>query len=212
MKRGKFITIEGVEGAGKSTALLFIKAYLSAAQPSVLLTREPGGTEIAEKIRLILLSTDVSESLQPETETLLMFACRAQHIRHCILPALQSGTWVVSDRYVDASYAYQGGGRGVSAHQIQSLDRWVVGNLYPDLTLLMDIPVDQGLVRAQDRGLIKDRIEEESIDFFNAVRHAYLARAQQDPKRIKIIDASLALPDVQKQLREALDEFLKQSD
>jgi len=209
MMRGKLITIEGTEGAGKSTALQFIQDYLALAKKETVLTREPGGTEIAEEIRKLLLHPPSSEIMGPKTELLLMFASRAQHINQCILPALQTGNWVVSDRYVDASYAYQGGGRGIPVHQIKTLDQLIVGDLYPDLTLLLDVPADLGFARAEKRGSPKDRIEQEKIDFFVRVRNAYLERAKQDAKRIKIIDASLDLPAVQNQIRKVLDEFFE---
>ena len=207
MMQGKFITIEGSEGAGKSTALAFIREYFAKAHIDVILTREPGGTPIAEEIRKILLHQSHTETLQPETELLLMFACRAQNIAHCILPALQSGKWVVSDRYVDASYAYQGGGREMDAHDIEAIDNIVVDDLYPDLTLLLDVPVETGFARADKRGTQKDRIEQEKIEFFDRVRAAYLERAKQDPARIKIIDASQPLDMVQEQIHKVLDEF-----
>lgn len=209
MTRGQFITIEGTEGAGKSTALQFIKDYLSEANKTVVMTREPGGTEIAEEIRRVLLYPASTEKMSPETELLLMFASRAQHIEHCILPALQKGQWVVSDRYVDASYAYQGGGRQMDSHQIKVLDKAIVGEHYPDLTLLLDIPAELGFLRTEKRGAQKDRIEKERMDFFVRVRNAYLDRAKEDPKRIVIIDASLDLPLVQQQMKAALDAFLK---
>ncbi len=208
MKEGKFITIEGTEGAGKSTALQFIQDYLIQANKQVVLTREPGGTEIAEEIRKILLHSSPQEKMQPETELLLMFAGRAQHIQTCIIPALSAGKWVVSDRYIDASYAYQGGGRGMDWQQIKTLDQLVVKNSHPDLTLLLDIPAELGCARAEKRGAPKDRIEQEKIDFFVRVRNAYLERAKHDPKRIKVIDASRELSAVQVQMRRVLDEFL----
>lgn len=211
MKRGKFITIEGTEGAGKSTALQFIQSYLTKAGKEVVVTREPGGTVVAEEIRKILLHPMNSETIQPETELLLMFAGRAQHISRCILPALQSGKWVISDRYIDASYAYQGGGRGIDFYHIKALDKLVVGNFYPDLTLLLDVPAEIGFARAEKRSPIRDRIEQEKIDFFLRVRSVYLDRAKQDPNRIKIIDASLALPVVQANIGKALDTFIKQT-
>jgi len=204
MKRGKFITIEGTEGAGKSTAIQFIRDELVRDGHDVVLTREPGGTEIAEQIRNVLLHTASAEVMQPETELLLMFAGRAQHIASCIEPALQAGKWVVSDRYVDASYAYQGGGRGLSKQKIEALDTLVVDKHYPDLTILLDLPASLGFSRAVKRTSQRDRIEQEKIDFFERVRNAYLERAKQDPARIKIIDASKDIPAVQAQLRDVL--------
>jgi dTMP kinase len=208
MARGKFITIEGTEGAGKSTARLFIMNYLEKAGHRVVVTREPGGTDLAEEIRHVLLHRVNNESMLPTTELLLMFASRAQHIQNRIEPALTSGKWVLSDRYIDASYAYQGGGRGMDLGFIKTLDKNVVGNLYPDLTFLLDVTAELGMARAEQRGSQKDRIEQEKIDFFKRVRSAYLDRAKQDPKRITVIDASLALPDVQAQMQRALDKFL----
>lgn len=211
MTTGKFISIEGGEGAGKSTALRFINEYLSQANIDAVWTREPGGTPIAEQIRQVLLQKSASEPMSPQTELLLMFAGRAQNLQHCIVPALNAGKWVISDRFVDASYAYQGGGRGLTEHEIASLDQWVVGQWYPDLTLLLDIPPAIGLERAANRGMEKDRIEEEQIDFFSRVRQTYLDRAARDARRIKIIDASQPLAAVEQQLREALDQFIREN-
>lgn len=204
MKTGKFITIEGIEGAGKSTAMEFVRDTLIAAGNQVITTREPGGTSIAENIRHVLLQSTSSEIMRPETELLLMFAGRAQHLATCIEPALKSGSWVVSDRFVDASYAYQGGGRGIDEQYIAYLDRWLVDQYYPNLTLLLDLPPDLGLARAAARSPHKDRIEQEKVDFFARVRQAYLTRAEQDPKRIKIINAGMALEDVHQQIHTAL--------
>lgn len=206
--RGKFITIEGTEGAGKSTALQFIQDYLSKAKKDMVVTREPGGTVIAEAIRNLLLHPASTEIITSQTELLLMFAGRAQHIQHCILPALNAGKWVVSDRYIDASYAYQGGGRQLEQPFIQMLDQFIVGDLYPDLTLLLDVPADLGFSRAEQRGTQKDRIEQEKIDFFVRVRKAYLDRAKQDPDRIQVIDASRPLVAVQAQIQSVLENFM----
>lgn len=208
MTNTKFITIEGTEGAGKSTALKFISDYLTRHQQDFILTREPGGTPIAEEIRKILLYPAIEESIEPQTELLLMFAGRAQHIGNLIRPALVSGKWVVSDRYVDASYAYQGGGRGLDFDQVKVLDELVVAGLYPKLTLLLDLPAELGLKRTVNRGLAKDRIEQEKINFFIRVRNAYLERAKQDPKRIKIIDASQTLQQVETQIYNVLSEYI----
>ncbi len=208
MSRGKFITLEGTEGAGKSTARLFIMNYLEKAGITVVITREPGGTDVAESIRQILLKRDEQEVMLAETELLLMFAARAQHIRHRIEPTLASGKWVLSDRYIDASYAYQHGGRGLPLNFINVLDMQIVGKLYPDLTLLLDLPAELGMTRAEHRGSGKDRIEQEKMDFFKRVRDTYLERARQDTKRIKVIDASVSVPEVQQQIQRVLDNFI----
>lgn len=209
MDKGKFITIEGIEGAGKSTAMHFIKQYLAAANVEAIWTREPGGTELAEEMRNLILHTQSLEKVAPATELLIMFAGRAQHMQIKILPALMAGRWVVSDRFIDASYAYQGGGREMDMQHIAMLDQWIVGEHYPDLTLLLDISPEQGLQRTDKRGKTKDRIEQEKVDFFTRVRDEYLKRAKQDPKRIKIIDASKTLLEVENQMRNVLDGFMK---
>jgi dTMP kinase len=208
MVRGKFISIEGGEGAGKSTALQFIKKYLMHAKIDALWTREPGGTEMGEQIRNLLLHPLSQEAITPQTELLLMFAARDQHLKNCIIPALNAGKWVVSDRFVDASYAYQGGGRGMNMEHIRTLDQWIVQDVYPDLTLLLDIDPVLGFQRTEKRGTEKDRIEQEKMDFFVRVRNVYLARAEQAPQRIKIIDASQELEIVENQIRDVLDKFV----
>ena len=209
MMKGKFITIEGIEGAGKSTTQQFIREYLAKKNIDVVWTREPGGTDVAEHLRQLILHSTFTETIFPEAELLMMFAARMQHLKHKILPALAAGKWVVSDRYVDASYAYQGGGRKIEEQYVQMLDQWIVGSTYPDLTLLLDIPPDLGFSRTEMRGTEKDRIEQEKMDFFVRVRDAYLQRARQNPSRIKIIDASLTLPEVQQQIRDVLDVFVR---
>lgn len=200
------ITLEGCEGVGKSTALTFIKNYFSEKKIECVFTREPGGTKIGEAIREILLRSTL-ENIFPETELLLMFAARAQHIAQIIKPALSAGKIVISDRFTDASFAYQGGGRKIAEDRIQILADFVQGSLQPDLTLLLDAPVEIGLSRMQKRGK-KDRIEQESIDFFNRVRNAYLNRAKQFPKQFVIIDASGLLVNTQKQIKAALDKIV----
>ncbi|MFZ2314069.1 MAG: dTMP kinase [Gammaproteobacteria bacterium] len=208
MKLGKFITIEGSEGAGKSTALKFIQAYFAKLTFDIVLTREPGGTPLAEEIRHVLLSPHHTEKMSSITELLLMFASRAQHIHQLIQPSLQAGKWVISDRFIDATYAYQGGGRQIDTQQIEALDHLTVKNYYPNLTLLLDISPELGLARTMQRGTQKDRIEQERIDFFERVRQGYLTRAEQDPKRIKIINAEQALVDVQADMKAVLDTFI----
>ncbi len=208
--RGKLITLEGIEGAGKTTALQFIQRYCAARQLPLLVTREPGGTVLAEKIRQLLLHDAGAEPMTPLTELLLMFAAREQHITHVIAPALAAGQWVLSDRFIDASYAYQGGGRGLPMATIQTLDAMVVGDLTPDLTFLLDVPVAVGLARTAQRGAQQDRIEQEKSEFFQRVRDVYLQRAQAAPARIKQIDASQALPQVTAQIQQVLDDFCVQ--
>lgn len=208
MHRGKFISIEGVEGAGKSTVLQFVDKHLQSTGIHAAFTREPGGTDLAEKIRNVLLHPDTDETIQPKTELLLMFAGREQHIKQRIIPWLETGKWVVSDRYIDATYAYQGGGRKMDIQFIKDLDQHIVDGLYPDLTLLLDLPPELGFERTAKRGTGKDRIEQEKIDFFERVRATYLQRANQFPQRIKIIDASQQLAEVEQQVAAALDTFI----
>ena len=195
-KRGKFITLEGGEGVGKTTNVPFIKNYLQNLNIPVVVTREPGGTQLAEKIRDLLLQSN-DELLTSHAEILLMFAARAQHLNHVIKPALDEGRWVLCDRFTDATYAYQGGGRGMALETIGWLENFVQGNLRPDLTLLLDVPVEIGMTRAKNRGGDLDRFESEHLHFFNKVRQVYLQQAQQYPDRIKIIKADQPLDDVQ---------------
>ena len=202
MTLGRFITLEGGEGVGKSTNLHFIKQLLEERQIPFILTREPGGTGIAEKIRGILLERQ-DENLSEQAELLLVFAARAQHIQQVILPALQQGRWVICDRFTDATYAYQGGGRNMNLQTIAWLENAVQGELRPDLTLVFDAPIEIGMQRAKHRGEL-DRFETEQLAFFERVRQAYLQRAATDLNRYKIIDASLPLSDVQQQLRREL--------
>lgn len=204
--KGLFLTIEGTEGVGKSTALKYIQDYLSQAGKNFIVTREPGGTVIAEQIRKILLTPNPTEKMVPETELLLMFACRVQHVHQVILPALAADKWVISDRFIDASFAYQGGGREMDVARIESLEKWLLPDFKPDLTLLFDAPAQVGLERAKHRGA-QDRIEQEKIDFFERVRAGYLERMQQDKKRFRLIDATQSLEKVQIELKKILDEI-----
>ena len=206
MKRGLFITLEGGEGAGKSTSLAFVCELLEQAGRRVVVTREPGGTPLGEKIRELLLHG--RESMDVDTELLLMFAARAEHLARVIRPTLAEGACVVCDRFTDATYAYQGGGRGVPEARIRILEDWVQQGLRPDITLLLDIPVKQGLGRAGQRSA-PDRFEREKIDFFERVRNHYLAAAASEPQRIRVIDAACDIPAVQAQLRSALAAILR---
>ncbi|SFV81454.1 Thymidylate kinase [hydrothermal vent metagenome] len=203
MERGKFITIDGVEGAGKSTQIDFIRDYLSNKGINVILTREPGGTELGEKIRELLLSPE-TKFMHSETELLLMFAARNEHIHRKIMPALAQGDWVLSDRFTDASYAYQGGGRGLDINRIAQLEQWVLQDFTPDMTLLLDVPVELGMSRIESRGK-KDRIELEAMDFFNRVRESYIDRSKQFPDRIKLIDSSQTVEFTTQQIKAVLD-------
>lgn len=195
---GLFITLEGPEGAGKSTNREYLAQQLRAAGLDVVLTREPGGTPLAERIREVLLAPS-DEPMDPDAELLLMFAARAQHIARVIRPALARGAVVLCDRFTDATYAYQGGGRGLPEARIATLERFVQGDLQPDLTLVFDLPVEVGLARATARGRL-DRFEQEGRSFFEAVRRAYLARAATDTQRYRIVDASQSLAQVQQAL------------
>jgi len=196
---GKFITLEGVDGAGKSTHIPAIAEMLRARGKEILLTREPGGTPLGEKLRELLLH----ESMHPETESLLMFAARREHLDQVIRPALERGVYVISDRFTDASFAYQCGGRGVSTAKVGQLEQWVQGDFQPDLTLLFDLPVAVSTRRlAGARN--PDRFEQEGEDFFNRIRNAYLARAEQFPQRFRVIDSGKTIPEIQAELQAML--------
>lgn len=190
--RGKFITLEGVDGAGKSTHLDWLAKRIEAAGKRVVVTREPGGTPLGEALRQLLLS----QPMHLETETLLMFAARREHLDRVILPALSAGSWVVSDRFTDASFAYQGGGRGLDMKRIEILETWVQGNLQPDLTLYFDVPVEVARQRRAAATAVLDRFEQEDSAFFNRVRDAYLARAARYPQRMRIVDARLSVDEI----------------
>ncbi|MBB5015232.1 dTMP kinase [Rehaibacterium terrae] len=203
---GKLITIEGGEGAGKSTVIAGLRAAIEARGHEVVLTREPGGTPVGEAIRALLL--DPAHALAAETELLLMFAARAQLVRELIRPALARGAFVVSDRFTDASFAYQGGGRGIDMGRIAELERWAAG-IKPDLTFLLDLGVEQGLARARSRGGEPDRIEREHNGFFERVRAAYRARAAAEPQRFRVIDAGQPAEAVVAAVRAALEDWME---
>lgn len=211
MKRGKFITIEGGEGVGKSTQIAVVREHLVAQGLDVVMTREPGGTPRAERIRELLLEHS-SETMPAVCELLLMFAARATHIANLIEPALARGEWVVCDRFTDATYAYQGGGRGMSVAQIATLEQLVQGSLRPDLTILLDVSLDISAARAHARNTAVgsvDRFEREQRDFFERVRTAYLQRAHQEPTRVAIIDAGGDRESVSAAIRTSLNKLLK---
>lgn len=190
----RFVSLEGGEGAGKTSVLAALRAELEACGREVVMTREPGGTPLAEKIRALLLHPG-EEAVAAETELLLMFAARAQHVRTTVLPALERGAWVLCDRFTDSSYAYQGGGRGLDADFIEALERRVVG-IRPGLTLLLDLDVAQGRERIQGRDPRPDRIERERAAFFERARATFLARAAAEPQRFRVVDASRAVEQV----------------
>ena len=207
MSRGKFITIEGGEGVGKSTQIVALRDLLAARGIEVVFTREPGGTQRAERIRELLLETS-GEAMPSICELLLMFAARSTHIENVIRPALEHGAWVVCDRFTDATYAYQGGGRGVSSDQIATLERLVQDELRPDLTLLLDAPLDISGARASARNAAagtSDRFEQEQREFFERVRAAYLERASNEPGRFVVIDAAASVDAVTKAVRSAIE-------
>ena len=202
-KKGLFITVEGVDGAGKSTAMAWLAEQI-AAQRTTVLSREPGGTPLGERLRELLLH----ETMDLETETLLMFAARREHIAQVILPALARGEVVISDRFTDATFAYQGGGRGVAFDKITQLERWVQGDLQPDFTLLFDVPLDVARARLTQRAAqtqeALDKFEQESFGFFKCTREAYLQRAEQSPQRMAVIDSTRSLDEVKAQIRAAI--------
>ena len=202
--QARLISIEGGEGAGKSSAMAALRDALSARVIDVIATREPGGTDVGEAIRALLL--DPARTLCAETELLLMFAARAQLVREVIRPALARGTWVVTDRFTDASYAYQGGGRGIDSGRIAELERWAAA-IKPDLTFLLDVDVALGHARIAERGL-PDRIESERADFFQHVRATYLSRARAEPTRFRVIDAGASPDAVVRAVLDALDAWL----
>lgn len=204
---GRFITVEGIEGVGKTTSLSFVRERLEAAGVAVDVTREPGGTPLAERIRVLLL--EQGDAPMPElSELLLMFAARAAHLAQRIAPALAEGTWVLCDRFTDATLAYQGGGRGLASARIAALADWVHPHCWPDLTILLDAPVEVGLARARRRST-PDRFEREQAAFFERVRAAYRRLAAEQPQRIRLVDAARPLEAVQGEIGAVLDEFLQ---
>jgi len=209
MKRGQFITVEGIEGVGKTTNLAYIKDYFESLDHDVVMTREPGGTPLGEEIREILLAHR-HDGMADDTELLLMFAARAEHIAAVIEPALKNGKTVLCDRFTDATYAYQGGGRGIAQERIAILENWVQGVLRPSLTLLLDVPVEIGLQRAGMRNQA-DRFEKEQHDFFDRVRMCYLELARREPQRFQVIDASQSIASVQDQLTISLNRYMEHS-
>lgn len=204
----RFVTVEGGEGAGKSSNMLFIRDLLAAGDDEVVLTREPGGTALGEALRELLLGHR-GDGMAPDTELLLMFAARAEHMHRVILPALAAGKWVLCDRFTDASFAYQGGGRGLDRERIARLADWTQGTLRPALTLLFDIPVAQGFARIGKRAAAPDRFESEQSAFFERVRACYLERAAQEPERFRVIDATQPLTQVQTSIKEIIAAWLK---
>lgn len=200
MARGKFITLEGLDGAGKSTHLEWLVATLRSRGRTVVQTREPGGTPLGEKLRALLLA----EPMHLETEALLMFAARREHIAEVIEPALRRGDWVVCDRFTDASFAYQGGGRGLASEKLATLEHWVQDGLEPDLTLLFNLPAEVARRRVTGMGRELDRFEREQAEFFERVRDAYLARAAASAGRIRTIDASRSIEDIKVSLEKII--------
>ncbi len=205
MQRGKFLTVEGTEGVGKSTNLIYIRDWLNLRGIEVVVSREPGGTPLAEEIRGLLLAKR-NESVDETAELLMIFAARAQHLQQVIQPVLTRGAWVLCDRFTDATYAYQGGGRGLNAATIAQLETLVQGDLRPDLTFILDIDVELGLNRARERGEL-DRFESETITFFERVRNAYRARAAAAPAQYAVINAGQTLVKVQADLDKVLENF-----
>jgi dTMP kinase len=209
---GRFITLEGIEGAGKTTVVKFVREFLEARGLRVCLTREPGGTPLAERVRQLVLDRQ-GEPITPVTETLLMFAARGLHVENLIRPALERGEWVVCDRFTDATRAYQGAGRGVSSEWIEQLAAQVQRGLKPDCTLLLDLPVSTGLERVRQRSgaTPTDRFEEEPAKFFERVRDAYLALARAEPQRIRIVNASGNVQEVQREVAAVLESLVAAS-
>ncbi len=207
MNKPLFITLEGCEGVGKTSNMQFIKSLLEAKNIKFIETREPGGTPLGEALRAILLGEDF-KGMADDTELMLMFAARAEHMAQIIRPALEKNKWVLCDRFTDATYAYQGGGRQLDVQRIQELENWVLGDLRPHITILLDAPVEVGRERAGKRSA-PDRFEQEQDGFFNRVRNTYLERAKAEPERIKVVDACGDLPSVEKQIDEIFNAILE---
>jgi dTMP kinase len=203
MSSGKFITFEGIDGAGKSSHIAFVSDWLQKAGKTVVNTREPGGTSLGEKLRDLLLH----ETMHLETEALLMFASRREHMAQVIEPAMARGEWVISDRFTDASFAYQGGGRGLDRSKMEALEHWVHPALQPDLTLLFDVPLDVARARL-DATRTLDKFEQEQADFFSACRNEYLRRAAQFPERIVVIDSTRSIDEIRAEIAEILQKLL----
>ncbi len=201
--KGKFISFEGIDGAGKSTHIAFVAEWLTARGKQVVSSREPGGTELGEKLRDLLLH----QKMHLETEALLMFASRREHIAQVIEPALARGAWVISDRFTDASFAYQGGGRGLKRAKMEALEQWVHPHLQPQLTLLFDVPLDVARARL-DATRTLDKFEQEQADFFSACRAEYLRRARQFPERIVVLDSTQSIAAIREQLSAILEKLL----
>ena len=200
MNRGRFITLEGVDGAGKSTHVAWIAERLRARGHAVLVTREPGGTPLSERLRELVLT----EPMDPIAETMLLFAARADHVQRVIDPALRAGTWVLCDRFTDATFAYQGGGKGVAAELIAHLAQVSHDGLLPDRTLVFDCPYEVSRERLEQTGRVPDRFERENREFFERVRQEYLGLARSDPERIRVVDASRSLDDIKKVIEEEI--------
>ncbi|MBL7003485.1 MAG: dTMP kinase [Gammaproteobacteria bacterium] len=204
--KGKFLTLEGGEGCGKTTNLNYIADYLRSNGVNLITTREPGGTEISEKIRSLLLDKN-NVDIHADTELLMMFAARAQHLQQKILPAINNGQWVLSDRFTDSTFAYQGAGRGIEVKKIEALEQWVQAGFTPDKTFILDLPIEVGMERAAKRAEL-DRFESEKHEFFNHVRQGFLQRAKQNPSVYSVIDATGDLKSVQHKIKIELDKLL----
>jgi dTMP kinase len=205
MIRGRFITLEGIDGAGKSSHVEWLRERIASSGRTVIVTREPGGTVLGEHLRALLLN----EAMDLRTETLLAFAARQEHLVALIEPALAAGTWVLSDRFTDATYAYQGGGRGLPAERIALLEQWVQEGVQPDLSLYFDVPVEVGLARRRAASAELDRFERERADFFERVRAVYLQRAAADPRRLRVVDGTRKLEEVRADLQTMLEDVLR---